>query len=47
MENDLENRGYGITVFSPDTPPSVKNRKIILCTFPRIYCRPRQRELRG
>ena len=29
MENELESRGYGITVFSPDTPPGVKKRKIV------------------
>jgi len=29
MENDLEKRGYGITVFSPDTPPNVRTRKIV------------------
>jgi phosphoglycerol transferase MdoB-like AlkP superfamily enzyme len=35
MENDLDKRGYGITVFSPDTPPGVKTRKII---FFIIFC---------
>jgi uncharacterized membrane protein len=35
MENDIENRGYGITVFSPDTPSNVKIRKII---FFIIFC---------
>ena len=28
MDQELESRGYGITVFSPDTPPGVKTRKI-------------------
>jgi phosphoglycerol transferase MdoB-like AlkP superfamily enzyme len=35
MESDLDKRGYGITVFSPDTPPSIKMRKII---FFIIFC---------
>ena len=35
MKNDLDKRGYGITVFSPDTPPGVKTRKII---FFIIFC---------
>ena len=35
MENDLEKRGYGITVFSPNTPSNVKIRKI---TFFILFC---------
>jgi uncharacterized membrane protein len=35
MENDIENRGYGITVFNKDIPSNVKTRKII---FFIIFC---------
>ncbi len=27
--NDQERKGYGVTIFSPGTPPKVKTRKII------------------
>jgi hypothetical protein len=29
MANDLEKRGYGIAVFSPDIAPNVRTRKIV------------------
>jgi phosphoglycerol transferase MdoB-like AlkP superfamily enzyme len=35
MSNNKENDGYGITVFKPGTPPSVKTRGII---FFIIFC---------
>jgi len=35
MSNNQENDGYGITVFKPGTPPSVKTRGII---FFIIFC---------